>query len=268
MALEVLHQHSVGAGPRRPPLLFVHGSYCAAWIWAKPFMPFFAEHGYECHALSLRGHGGSGGVVDWASLADYVADVVEVIDGLDQPPVLIGHSMGGLIAQHVVADGHPVAGLVMLASTPPSGLGSSSLHMMVHCPDVLFQLGLLQSLGPEVVSADTMRRALFSADSDAASSAWMMAHLQKESTRIGTELLLPARPWPPAGGVAALVVGGAADKFLPESAFEEAAAHWRAELHILPGAPHALMADSRYWRQTAEIMRDWLERCQNAVPAA
>lgn len=260
MTLEVLHQPA-SASSAAPPLLFVHGSYCAAWIWAEPFMPFFAAHGYDCHAVSLRGHGGSPGKVEWAGLADYVADVTQAVSRLPRPPVIVGHSMGGLIAQHVVAGGHPAAGLALLASTPPSGLGSSSLHMMTHAPDVLFQLGLLQSLGPQAVSAATMHRALFSPRTSPDSVAWMMARLQKESTRIGAELLMPPRPWPPTGvETPALVMGGDADVFLPVSAFEETAAHWKADLHLLAGAPHALMADTAYWRPCAETMLDWLSR--------
>lgn len=261
MTLEVIHVPAAAGSDAHPPLLFVHGSYCAAWIWADTFLPFFAAQGFDCRALSLRGHGGSSGSVEWASLADYVADVALLADSLARPPILIGHSMGGLIAQHVVASGHPVAGLVMLASTPPSGLGSSSLHMMAHAPDVLFQLGLLQSLGPGMVSASIMHRALFSDQTDPAHVAWMMDHLQKESTRVSAELLMPPRPWPPAGtAVPALVIGGDADKFLPVSAFTETAEHWRAELHVLPGAPHGLMADQHYWRPCAELVLDWLNR--------
>ena len=58
MALEVL---TAGKPSDRPPLLFVHGSFCGAWIWAEHFLPFFAEAGWECCAVSLRGHGGSEG---------------------------------------------------------------------------------------------------------------------------------------------------------------------------------------------------------------
>ena len=45
----------------RPPLLFVHGGYCDGWCWEPHFLPWFAARGYAAHALSLRGHGRSGG---------------------------------------------------------------------------------------------------------------------------------------------------------------------------------------------------------------
>ena len=48
------------------PLLFVHGAFVAAWCWDDNFLPYFAQHGFAAHALSLRGHGGSTG---WESLA-------------------------------------------------------------------------------------------------------------------------------------------------------------------------------------------------------
>lgn len=36
-----------------PPLVFVHGSYHAAWCWAEHWFPFFSQSGYDCYALSL-----------------------------------------------------------------------------------------------------------------------------------------------------------------------------------------------------------------------
>ena len=31
----------------KPPLLFIHGSYCGAWIWERHFLPAFAKAGYN-----------------------------------------------------------------------------------------------------------------------------------------------------------------------------------------------------------------------------
>jgi len=36
-------------------LVFVHGSYHAAWCWAEHWFPFFSQSGYDCYALSLLG---------------------------------------------------------------------------------------------------------------------------------------------------------------------------------------------------------------------
>lgn len=38
-----------------PPLVFVHGSYHAAWCWTEHWLPFFSSRGFDCYALSLLG---------------------------------------------------------------------------------------------------------------------------------------------------------------------------------------------------------------------
>lgn len=42
-----------------PPLVFVHGSYHAAWCWAQHWLPFFSSSGFDCYALSLLAQGES-----------------------------------------------------------------------------------------------------------------------------------------------------------------------------------------------------------------
>ena len=262
MKLEVFHAAPVGAKtPKHAPLLFVHGSYCGGWIWEERFLPYFAEQGFTAHALSLRGHGGSEGQLTWASLSDYVDDVESVLAQLDAPPVLVGHSMGGLVVQHVLARQHAkIKGAVLLATVPPSGLASSAMHLSMFAPDVLWQLGLLQSLGAEAVSAEVIHRAFFSKETDPATVAHLLHKLQGESHRISAELLAPAQPLPPNNGTPVLVVGGDADVFLPTSAFRETATYFRADLEILNGAPHGLMLDTVWWQPTADKVIAWLKK--------
>src|SRR5574340_123070 len=83
------------------PLLFVHGSWHAAWCWDEHFLDYFADRGYRALAVSLRGHGGSDSPkpLRRCSIADYVDDVAAVADSLPVRPVVIGHSMGGFITQ-------------------------------------------------------------------------------------------------------------------------------------------------------------------------
>ena len=98
--LEVIERKST-LPTAHPPLLFVHGSAHGAWCWAEHYLDYFAEHGFDAYALSLRGHGASGGRerLRWASVADYVDDVAEVAATLPSAPVVIGHSLGGMVVQ-------------------------------------------------------------------------------------------------------------------------------------------------------------------------
>ena len=261
MTLEILHSPAKSAASLRPPILFVHGSYSSAHIWQPRFMPYFSENGYGCHALSLRGHGESDGMLSWASLSDYCEDVAQVIGTLDQPPVLIGHSMGGLVVQHLIASQKPRAA-ILLATVPPSGLASSAMHMSMTAPDILWQLGLLQSLGPEAVSAEVMARAMLSPGSKTEAGHTLLTYLQRESPRVAAEMLAPSQPTPVRGigKPPILVLGGDADMFLPVSAFRETATFFDAELQILPGAPHGLMIDEAWWKKAADEILAFLQR--------
>ena len=98
--LEVIEKGSVSE-THPVPLLFVHGAWHAAWCWDENFLSFFADHGYRAVALSFRGHGNSPSNKPLRSLSvsDYVKDVSSVAAELPTPPVIIGHSMGGLIVQ-------------------------------------------------------------------------------------------------------------------------------------------------------------------------
>ena len=98
MELELIHQH-----PQKMkfnhPLLFLHGAFSGAWCWKENYLDYFASQGFECLALSLRGHGESKShkPLDQLSLKDYQKDLFSVIDQFEEPPMVIGHSMGCLL---------------------------------------------------------------------------------------------------------------------------------------------------------------------------
>ncbi|MBI4363038.1 MAG: alpha/beta hydrolase [Euryarchaeota archaeon] len=98
------------------PLLFVHGAGGNRNLW-KHQTEHFAGKGHRVHAVSLPGHGDSPGPgrVDVGEYAEWVAGEM---DRLGWPrAVVLGHSMGGAIAQTLALD-HPsrVAGIVLVAT--------------------------------------------------------------------------------------------------------------------------------------------------------
>lgn len=102
------------------PLLFVHGMWGGSWYWLN-FMNYFSSNGFECYAVNLRGHWGSRPVsnIGKVSVLDYVSDVREVIENLKASPVVIGHSMGGLITQKIAEVGG-IKAAVLICPAPPS----------------------------------------------------------------------------------------------------------------------------------------------------
>lgn len=106
------------AASAKPPVLLIHGIFAGAWMWEQ-YQAMLARHGYESHALNLRGHHGSHPVpeIGKVSLEDYVDDCLAVARTL-KGPIVVGHSMGGLLAQKVAETGACRA-TVLLSSAPP-----------------------------------------------------------------------------------------------------------------------------------------------------
>jgi pimeloyl-ACP methyl ester carboxylesterase len=100
------------------PLVFIHGGFHGWWTWER-WQPFFAELGWRTYALSLPGHTGSRKVPDpefaALDLTDYADAVTRTLDWLHEPAILVGHSMGGIVAQ-LVAQVTPPSALVLVAS--------------------------------------------------------------------------------------------------------------------------------------------------------
>ena len=85
------------------------------WTFDKFREPFEAA-GHQVTALDLPGHA-PGTSVSGRSMTDYARYVAEVCASQEAAPVLIGHSLGGLVAQ-MAAMRTPLAGLVLLAPSP------------------------------------------------------------------------------------------------------------------------------------------------------
>jgi pimeloyl-ACP methyl ester carboxylesterase len=103
-----------------PPVLFAHGFGQSRRSWARTASAL-AEEGWRTITFDARGHGDSGRVPDGAyHLEQFVADLLAVGESLGETPVMVGHSMGGLLA--MVAAGEvrpgPFRALVLVDITP------------------------------------------------------------------------------------------------------------------------------------------------------
>jgi len=104
-------------------VVMIHGAFCGPWAfehWRKPF----EARGYKLHLPTLRFHDcgrNPPAALGTTSLLDYAADLEHLLDDIDAPAILVGHSMGGLLAQMLAAK-RKVAACILLAPSAPYGV--------------------------------------------------------------------------------------------------------------------------------------------------
>lgn len=110
-----------------PPVILVHGATSSASIWTF-WQKELAARGWPSSAIDLRGHGRSTPIdLSHTGMHDYAADVRMLASQFAQPPVLIGWSMGGLVALMVAASGRTAACIGLAPSTPARYVHASTV---------------------------------------------------------------------------------------------------------------------------------------------
>lgn len=231
--------------PSKPPLLFVHGIAHAAWCFAENWLPAAAAEGFPSYAISLRGHGGSGGArrLRRSTIRDYVHDVLQTLTELPSPPVLVGHSMGAVVAQ-LVAERYPVRGLVLLTPAPlHSGLGDLLAIGRDRPADIARAvLGRTLSMEPEVLFTGL----------DAATARGYSDRMGTESPLVQWELLLRYDTGPIR--CPALVIGTPDDRLVRPADVRRTAARLGVEPLWFPGIGHDVMLDAGWEHVLAAVL--------------
>ena len=234
----------------RPPLLLVHGGSHGSWCWAN-YLSCFSDAGWDTLALNWYGHGGSEDLAPEALVNRSICDVTEEIGlvaaTLPRPPVVVGHSMGGLAAQ-VYAERNEVAGLVLIASVVPEEVGGpvNEIPVDFSAPFPVLPFEVAWHMFFEGVPEADARElyALLVPESPRAvweASRWTVS---VDRSRISCPVL---------------VIGGEIDMLCPAEITRNLAAHYDAEYIQVPGRGHSIMLEPR-WRETADQIADWLGR--------
>jgi pimeloyl-ACP methyl ester carboxylesterase len=102
LATGVRVQYAVQGDPAGEPVILLHG-YSDSWFSWSRVLPLFPTN-WRVYALDQRGHGESDQPTGGYGMRDLAADVVAFMDARDiRRATIVGHSMGGIVAQHVAA---------------------------------------------------------------------------------------------------------------------------------------------------------------------
>jgi pimeloyl-ACP methyl ester carboxylesterase len=120
-------------------------------------------------------------------LRDYVAALVEEVAALPEPPVLLGHSMGGLLAQ-LTAARTGARGLILLATAPSAQTVSPSLAQVQTLAGILRHWGWWRSA--TLPDAASVRRGVFNTVPDREAAAGI-ADITWDSGRVLAQIAAP-----------------------------------------------------------------------------
>jgi pimeloyl-ACP methyl ester carboxylesterase len=242
----------------RPPILLVHGWLAGAWMW-EGTQQLLATLGWTSHALDLRGHGASAPVRDVGRvpLAAYVEDALRaaaaIRDAAGAAPVVIGHSMGGLIAQKL-AEAGAVSAAVLVSPVPPRGIllmgARLAARFVRHVPRLLFSRPVRFSYG------DAEALALNKVPPEARHR--LHARLVAGSGRAARDMLLGVPVDPARVRCPMLVVGTSADRFVPVRIARQMAARYGVPFREYFGNAHLFPAEPR-WDAAVREIEHWLD---------
>lgn len=230
-------------------IVFVHGMSHGAWCWQAHVLPFFRSQGYECLAIDLPGHETAGNTARINhGIEDYLQALEQAVQALPQAPIIVGHSMGGMILQRFLQKKGRCKKALLLASVPSSGVLWPSLRVLFRHPGALKYfvqgnlLGVFQA-HPQLMFGDNPE-----------AHQWIPM-LCAESFWAYLQLLWPISKFKTA--VPMMLMGGDRDALISLSEFQATAQHYGIEFQLLEGASHDLMLEPAPQRYL-ESMLSWI----------
>jgi pimeloyl-ACP methyl ester carboxylesterase len=235
-------------------LFFIHGICGGSWYFDN-YLNAAVAAGWDTCALNLRGHGDSVSTADLddVSVMDYVADVRAVLDSIGAA-ILVGHSVGGLIAQKVASlEESRVRGAVFLCSAPPKGISALSWPLIRRflAPRYLAAVATGRTFKPR--EAHIRDLALNRIDRVTAGS--YVRRFGPESGRVAREFVFSRVAVDERTVMCpTLVVGAECDRILPPRVQRKIARKYGADLISFPGRGHMLSLEDPWERSAVEIL--------------
>ncbi|MXP64819.1 alpha/beta hydrolase [Roseomonas sp. M0104] len=244
-----LLRHLPAAGS--PILLFLHGAGCGGWVWEEGFAAHCTAAGLPALVLDFARATKSAA----AGLDDYLAQARAVLARQEGPVVLVGHSLGALVAQRLLLE-PVVCGAALLAPVPPEGLWFSSARLALTDPALWGEAARMDQ--PVGTAPADLARNLFSAAMPPARAQYFLRRMGGESRRA---LLDAQMPQPvPHGWLhrrRVLVLGATGDRLIAPDAVHRCALWHDTRAEFLPGG-HLLMLEPG-WEGVAGRLLRWVE---------
>ena len=249
-------------------IVMIHGMWGGGWNWEN-YQKFFEGKGYHCLTPTLRFHDVDPKApphpqLGTTSLLDYAKDLEKEIRKLDTVPILMGHSMGGLLAQILGSRGLAKA-LVLLTPAAPRGVNALKISVIKSFWSVPTKWGFWRKpMRPTFAEAVYSMLHLLPSEKQKE----IFDKFVYESGRAACEIGLTFFDSKRASNVddskitcPVLVIAGAQDRITPASVVRKVAEKYKAVSTYQELANHAhwLIVEPG-WQEITEYIADWLNQ--------
>lgn len=247
----------------RPPILFIHGMFMSGSSWAG-WEAWFQARGYETYAPDWPHRDGDPEQLKQTPPEELpelgLEEVLDVyraaIDEMPEPPIVVGHSMGGLIVQILLREGRVRAG-VAIDSAPPSGVQTLKWSFLRSNVPVL-----LKRRKPFVPSRSWFAYAFDHTLDEAELERVWREHAVPESGKIARDSTTKlAKIDPTADRPPLLLIAGEEDHIIPASLVRKNRDFYRGpqtDFQAFPGRTHRICGQDG-WEEVAGHVDGWLE---------
>jgi pimeloyl-ACP methyl ester carboxylesterase len=256
------------------PAVFIHGLWLHATSWS-PWLERFRDAGYEPIApgwpnepATVEEARANPDEVANIGIDEITAHMAEIIKGLGDEPVIVGHSFGGLIAEKLLGEGHGKAAvaidpaqikgvlplpLAQLRAGLPALGNPANIHKAVSLTQKEFRFGFGNAVSEE--------------ESDELFDRWTIPSPAKplfQAAVANFSLHSPAKvDTKNEDRGPLLLISGTADHTVPDVVTRSTLKQYRdstavTELKQFEGRGHSLTIDSG-WKEVADAVLDWLK---------
>lgn len=245
-------------------LFMIHGMWGTGNQWSN-YRAFFEAEGHRVITPTLRHHVPGqppGPALGTTGLEDYTTDLEREIKALPDKPIIIGHSMGGLLAQKLCARGLGKAG-IFLTPAAPRGIIALTPSVIKTFHRIMLTWGFWRK--PTFPTFDEARYSIYNLlpEAEARREYQALTHESGRATfEIGFALLDSAR----AAEVDAtkiqcpvLVIGAGQDRITPLSVIRKIAKKYAPNSDFMEFPDHAhwvLGGDG--WQDVAGYCLNWI----------
>jgi 3-oxoadipate enol-lactonase len=241
-------------------LLFLHGVGGGRAAWDRQ-VPYFSALGHRTHAWDQPGYGGSDLVepYDLEQVTDALRQLIESLGG--EPAILVGHSMGGMIAQEAYARFPRLVKALVLGFTSPSFGGGSREFVEKFIAARIAPLDAGEGMAQIAARLMPTMRGAKSLPEGLAQAERIMSGIPPATYRNAVQLLttFDRREQLPGIGVPTLLIAGSDDRTAPAPVLERMAQKIPgAEYVLLQGCGHLGPLDQP--GEFNQALREFLER--------